>query len=82
MGTPHRGSQLARPAGLLARTVGYLIPTNTDIVRAVQMDSEVLERIRREFHNIIKRPGQPIRITCFYEELTSGWFGKVCTLDP
>ncbi|KAK0622372.1 hypothetical protein B0T14DRAFT_513774 [Immersiella caudata] len=76
MGTPHRGSQLARPAGMLARLAGFLFPTNTDIVRAVQMDSEILERIRREFHNIIKTPKQPIRITCFYEELGSGWFGK------
>lgn len=77
MGTPLNGSQLARMGGFFARLVGYLLPTNTDIVSALRMDSELLERIRRGFFDIINNPQYPVEITCFYEELGSGWFGKV-----
>jgi hypothetical protein len=73
LGTPHRGAELAQPAGLVARLIGFIKQTNTDVLGALRIDSEVLDRIRSEFHTMMAAPSKekphPIEIACFYEEL-------------
>jgi hypothetical protein len=57
---------------LLSRTVGIIKQTNTEIVAVLKRNSEVLARIQDSFHTMVmarSREGQPIEITCFYEEL-------------
>ena len=73
MGTPHAGSGFAQRAEKLARFIGLVKQTDTEILRVLKSDSEVLARIKDDFHNMIRRrisEQQPeIRITCCYEEL-------------
>jgi hypothetical protein len=55
--------------------------TNAEIIAVLKTESEVLARIQRSFHAIIKsrvREGlKPIDITCFYEELPLPVVGTV-----
>ena len=73
LGTPHHGSGLAKWAEMVARFIGVLKQTNTQIVAVLESDSEVLARIQDSFHTLIRARAkdglQPIEITCFYEEL-------------
>ncbi|KAJ5875172.1 uncharacterized protein N7473_012519 [Penicillium subrubescens] len=73
LGTPHHGSGLAHWAECLAKAIGILKQTNTEILVVLKNDSEVLEPVQNGFHTMIRSRGQdgllPIEITCFYEEL-------------
>ncbi|KAI2465425.1 hypothetical protein F4781DRAFT_435459 [Annulohypoxylon bovei var. microspora] len=73
LGTPHHGSGLAVWAERLSRHIGIVKRTNTDILRALRQDSEVLAQIQEGFHTMARSRSkdglQPIEITCFYEEL-------------
>lgn len=73
MGTPHHGSGLAHWAESLAKAIGVLKQTNTEILAVLKSDSEILERVQNGFHTMIRSRAQdrllPIEITCFYEEL-------------
>lgn len=73
LGTPHHGSNLARWAEMLARSIGLFKQTNPEILQVLKTDSEVLAHIQDSFHTMIRsRAGAtlpPIDITCFYEEL-------------
>ena len=55
--------------------------TNAEIIAVLETESEVLARIQRSFHAIIRsriREGfKPIDITCFYEELPLPVVGRV-----
>jgi len=79
LGTPHRGADAARLAEIIARVVGALRSTNTQALRVLQPDSEVLERLQDSFNAIIRERAQhdPIEITCFYEELPMAVIGIV-----
>ena len=73
LGTPHHGSGLARWAELLSQIIGIVKQTNADIIEVLKRDSEILARIQDSFHTMVmarNREGrQPIKISCFYEEL-------------
>lgn len=81
MGTPHRGSGLAKWAERLTISMGLVKQTNPDILAVLKRDSEVLARIQDSFHTIILAQSQSdhprIDITCFYEELPMPGVGTV-----
>jgi len=81
LGTPHSGSALARWAELLAKSIGLIKQTNSQILQVLQTDSEVLARIQTEFHTMIRaranRGDPPIAIICFFEELPLPGIGEV-----
>ncbi|RFU24235.1 hypothetical protein B7463_g12105, partial [Scytalidium lignicola] len=81
LGTPHHGSGLAKWAELVARSIGLVKQTNTQILEVLQGESEVLARIQDSFHTMIKAGREdglrPIEITCFFEELPLPGVGVV-----
>ncbi|MCJ1263639.1 hypothetical protein MMC22_003509 [Lobaria immixta] len=81
LGTPHGGSGLATWAVLLAKYVGLVKQTSSQIVEVLKRDSEVLERIQKEFHSMARARANnhdpPIAITCLYEELPLPGIGEV-----
>lgn len=54
--------------------------TNTDMIRVLQPDSEVLENVTQGFHTMLRSReranGVSIQITCFIEELPVTRAGK------
>lgn len=62
-------------------SIGVLKQTNTDILRVLRSDSEVLARIQDSFHTMIqsriRENQQAMEITCFYEELALPGVGLV-----
>jgi len=81
LGTPHRGSDLARWAEMLAGAVGNVKQTNRRIVEVLKRDSEVLSRVQDGFHTMLLSRSQdglpPIEVACFYEELPLPGVGTV-----
>lgn len=81
LGTPHRGSSLAKIGELVSRSYGMIKETNTDIVRVLTEDSEVRARIQDGFLSLIKmrskNEASMIDITCFYEELPTKRLGLI-----
>lgn len=67
-------------------TIGVIKQTNDKIVEVLKRDSEVLARIQDGFHTMVlarSQEGQPIKISCFFEELPLPGVGKVSlTADP
>lgn len=66
-GTPNTGSSLAHWAEALARFIGFIKPTNLNILSVLRHDSEVLATIQDDFHRLIAQ--QYLHIACFSEEL-------------
>ncbi|KAK1837152.1 Tetratricopeptide repeat-domain-containing protein [Podospora conica] len=85
LGTPHHGAGLAQWAELLSRSFGLVKQTNSNIVKVLRRDSEVLARIQDSFHTMVmarsKQGLPPIEITCFYEELPLPGVGLVVPQD-
>jgi hypothetical protein len=81
LGTPHHRSGLAHWAESLARAIGILKQTNSEILAVLKSDSEVLARVQNSFHTMIRSRNQdvlpPIEITCFFEELPLPGIGIV-----
>ena len=81
LGTPHGGSGLATWAELLAKSIGLIKQTNSRILEVLQRDSEVLARIQKDFHSMIRARANnhdpAIAITCFYEQLPLPGIGEV-----
>lgn len=54
---------------------------NVDLLNVLKTDSEVLARVQREFHTMLRGPtfeGRPaLKITCFWEELPVRGVGEV-----
>lgn len=73
LGTPHRGSDLARWSFLLQALNVPLKDLNPDIVAVLRPESEVLAGIQSEFQSILRvwrdENGRAINVVCFYEEL-------------
>jgi len=83
LGTPHHGSGLARWAERLSRSIGIIKQTNTQIVEVLKRDSEVLAGIQDGFHTMVLargKEGQPIEISCFFEELPLPGIGQVSVM--
>ncbi|KAL6713033.1 hypothetical protein ACLMJK_009429 [Lecanora helva] len=73
MGTPHCGSGLGEWAVIGSRFLQYFRRVNQPILKILQQQSEVMTRIRQEFHTMLRGLDQSrerkIAIICFYEEL-------------
>ncbi|KAK3897175.1 sesB-related regulatory [Staphylotrichum tortipilum] len=85
LGTPHHGAGLAKWAELISRSIGLVKQTNSNIIKVLRRDSEVLARIQQSFHTMVmarSREGLPrIEISCFYEELPLLGVGLVVPQD-
>jgi hypothetical protein len=66
---------------MMAKVIGVIKQTNSEIIQVLKKDSEVLARIQEGFHTMIrglKKDGlQEIEFTCFYEELPLPGIGLV-----
>lgn len=71
---------------MMAKSIGFIKQTNSQIIEVLKSESEVLARIQTEFHTMLraraKNGDQPIEITCFYEELPLPGIGTVSVLRP
>ena len=80
LGTPHRGTSQAG-LGILAANVcrAMLRDANTSILRSLEQDSEVLERIREAFERMMTR--ERVKAYSFVEELPTVGVGMVRVLS-
>ena len=80
LGTPHRGSHHAS-LGILAANVcrAMLQDANTNILRSLEQNSEVLERIREAFERMMTR--EMVKVYSFVEELPTMGVGMVGVLS-
>ena len=78
LGTPHRGSPQAS-LGILAANAcrAMLRDANTSILRSLEQDSEVLDRIREAFERMMTR--EKVMAYSFVEELPVAGVGMVGT---
>ena len=81
LGTPHRGSHQAG-LGILAANVcrAMLQDANADILRSLEQDSEVLERIRDSFERMVTR--EEVKAYSFVEEVPTKGVGMVRVQFP
>lgn len=80
MGTPHFGADKAQWASFCATMLNLVKKTNKVIVQVLDPESEMLASIQKRFHEILRlrnSKGQPIEITCFYEEKSLAVLGTV-----
>ena len=81
MGTPHCGSGLAEWAVTGSRFLQYFRRVNQQTMEVLQQKSEVMARIRQDFHTMLRKRDQnkewEIAIICFYEELPVRAVGEV-----
>lgn len=81
LGTPHCGSDLTAWASLAATFIDLIKAANKNTLHALSPESEVLARIQKEFHMMMrarKDDGSPeIQIICFFEELPISGIGRL-----
>ncbi|KAK0619672.1 hypothetical protein B0T14DRAFT_456077 [Immersiella caudata] len=81
LGTPHCGSTLANWGTVFGQIANTVKRINTDLLRVLEPESEVLARIQEEFHKMLRsrtEQGRPqLPITCFYEELPVKGVGEI-----
>ncbi len=81
MGTPHCGSGLAEWAVIGSRFFQYFRRINQPTLKVLQQKSEVMARIRQDFHTMLRKWDQnkerEIAIVCFHEELPVRAVGEV-----
>ena len=80
IGTPHAGSDLASWAMFGTNLLGTFRDVNKDILRTLTRDSETLQEIQYSFGQRLasrESEGNPISITCFYEELAVSGVGLI-----
>ena len=81
MGTPHCGSGLAEWAVIGSKFLQYFRRLNRSTLEVLQQESEVMGRIRQEFHTMLRGQDRSqhkeIAIICFYEELPVRLIGEV-----
>ena len=81
MGTPHCGSGLAEWAVIGSKFLQYFRQINQQTLEVLQQKSEVMARIRQDFHTMLRKWDQnkerEIAIVCFYEELPVQAIGEV-----
>ncbi|KAL5314118.1 hypothetical protein ACEPPN_018542 [Leptodophora sp. 'Broadleaf-Isolate-01'] len=75
MGTPHGGSGLVDWASVLTRMFSFIAPTNRDIVKALERDSETLAAVEEDFQQMPM--GRHIEVFCFYESNETRGFGRI-----
>lgn len=81
MGTPHCGSDHADLAVIGSKFLQYFRRVNHGTLEILQQKSEVMARIRQDFHTMLRGRDQckdkEIAIVCFYEELPVRMIGEV-----
>ena len=81
MGTPHCGSGLAEWAVVGSKFLQYFRRVNQGTLEILQQKSEVMARIRQDFHTMLRGRDQSAEretaIVCFYEELPVRAVGEV-----
>lgn len=81
LGTPHCGSDLANWAKIFGSVANMIKKTNTSLLETLRPESEVLARIQKDFHTMLRSrrdEGKPqLKISCFYEELPVRGVGEV-----
>ena len=81
MGSPHCGSGLADLAAIGGRLLQIFRRVNRETLEILQQKSEVMARIRQDFHTMLRGRDQSkdggIAIVCFYEELPVRAIGEV-----
>jgi hypothetical protein len=70
MGTPHQGSRLASWGYTIAKDLKKVRGVNRNIVKTLEVDSEVLRGVEEEFQKLLLNPiyFSKIKVFCFYEE--------------
>jgi len=81
LGTPHCGSDLARWGSIMGSLASVIKKANVDLLNVLKTDSEVLARVQREFHTMLRGPmferRPALNITCFWEELPVRGVGEI-----
>ncbi|KAL8715492.1 MAG: hypothetical protein Q9220_000827 [cf. Caloplaca sp. 1 TL-2023] len=79
LGTPHCGSGLAEWALIGSKFLQYIRRVNHETLAILQHESEVMARIRQDFHTMLREQDKDreIKIVCFYEELPVRAIGEV-----
>ncbi|KAL8946939.1 MAG: hypothetical protein Q9222_006732 [Ikaeria aurantiellina] len=79
MGTPHCGSGLAEWAVIGSKFLRYIRRVNHETLAILQQKSEVMARIRQDFHTMLRGQSKDreIEVICFYEELPVRAIGEV-----
>ena len=81
VGTPHCGSGLAEWAAVGSNFLKCFRRVNQPTLEVLQQRSEVMERIRQDFHTMLRGLDQSdakgLAIVCFYEELPVRLIGQV-----
>ena len=75
--TPHRGSDFAPFATAAAQCLKLSKRVNTDILKLLNKDSEVLADVENSFGTWLRKKASSVNTTCFYEELELLGIGKV-----
>ena len=76
LGTPHRGSGLTTLPKLVATIIQAVQDVNVELIRDVEMNSQVLDRIADAFSQILDR--RTFMVFSFEEELAMRGGRKVC----
>ena len=81
LGTPHRGSRLAG-LGILAANIcrAMLQDANSSILRSLEQDSNILERVREAFERMMAR--EEVKASSFVEEIPTAGVGMVRGTSP
>lgn len=70
---------------MLAKSLGLIKQTNSQILEVLKSNSEVLARIKEDFHTMLRARGlkgeRPTEITCCYEELPLPGVGEVVPMN-
>ncbi|GAA93219.1 hypothetical protein AKAW_11331 [Aspergillus luchuensis IFO 4308] len=84
MGTPHKGSWMAKWAKIPAEPLGLVKSMNKYLLDILQTDNQFLQSIQTDFLSMIRElqgNSRRLEITCFYEELSMPGIGKVVSRD-
>jgi protein SERAC1 len=80
LGTPHRGSSVTSLAKVVANIAQVALQTfNDSLIRDLERDSQILDRIRDSFSRVLDR--RTLVIWSFVEELPTIGVGKVYILQ-
>jgi hypothetical protein len=76
LGTPHRGSVMSSLPKLVSSIAKVALQAvNDDLIRDLERDSPILDRVRDNFSRILDRC--TFTVWSFAEELPTTWVGKV-----
>ncbi|KAK4208648.1 hypothetical protein QBC37DRAFT_252923, partial [Rhypophila decipiens] len=82
LGTPHRGSNMAVYAKLVADILKLSQKrVNPGLLALLKKDSDILAAIEDDFAIWLRKKGMTFQITCFFEDLELLAFGAVVTKD-